>query len=336
MIMNLDTLVARADPVRHRELDQAGSVTAEQLYRRITRPEPARRPRSRVWLAGEPARRLRGGRPTWPAVLAVIAVLATAAVVAGVLTRPATRPAAAGRAPVAAVLDAAAVRAAHGAGAGRPPGPGQYLYVNEVVAKGLGSGQGCPEAAMTVRAWVAADGSGRQIGTFPAPCGKLGFAETYQAGGLPWWLYGYVKAGSLPTDPAALQRAIVRRFEHGHSRPSATFVYAATFLNAGSPPPLRAALYRVIEALPGVQNLGTVTDQLGRPGQGIGLVTAGARTELIFDPATTSVLEEETVAVARPQAGNNQLAPGTVMQYTLYVQQGVVNSARATPPRATG
>ena len=128
------------------------------------------------------------------AVLAVVAVLATAAVVAGVPTRPATRLAVAGRAPVAAVLDAAAVRAAHGAGAGRPPGPGQYLYVNEVVAKGLGSGQGCPEAAMTVRAWVAADGSGRQIGTFPAPCGKLGFDETYQAGGLPWWLYGYVKA----------------------------------------------------------------------------------------------------------------------------------------------
>jgi hypothetical protein len=164
---------------------------------------------------------------------------------------PAARPTAVGRVPVAAVLAAAAVRAAHGAGASQPPGPGQYLYVKEVVAKGLGSTHGCAAAPMTVQAWVAADGSGRQIGTFPASCGKLNFDLSYQPGGLPWWLYGYVEAASLPTDPAALQRAIVRRFEHGHSRPSATFGYAATFLNAGSPPALRAALYRVIEALPG-------------------------------------------------------------------------------------
>ena len=234
-------------------------------------------------------------------------MLAAAAVLVGVLTRPVTRPAAAGRAPVAAVLAAAAVRAAHGAGAGRPPGPGQYLYVNEVVAKGLGSAQGCADAPMTVQAWVAADGSGRQIGSFPARCGQLNFDQSYRKGGLPWQLYGYVKAGSLPTEPTALQRAIVQRFEHGRSRPSATFVYAATFLNAGSPPALRAALYQVIESLPGVQNLGPATDRLGRPGQAIGLVTAGARAELIFDPATTSVLEEETVAVAPAQAGNNQL-----------------------------
>jgi hypothetical protein len=239
-------------------------------------------------------------------------------------------------APVAAVLAAAAVRAAHGAGAGQPPGPGQYLYVKEVVAKGLGAAQGCAAAPMTAQAWVAADGSGRQIGRFPAPCGKLNFDQAYRKGGLSWQLYGYVQAGSLPTDPAALQRAIVQRFEHGHSRPSATFVYAATFLNAGSPPALRAALYRVIESLPRVQNLGPVRDRLGRPGQGIGLVTAGARDELIFDPGSTSVLEEETVAAGPPQAGNNQLPVGTVLQYTLYVHQGVVNSTRATPAVAAG
>lgn len=323
--MDLDTLITGADPVRHRELDQPGSAAAEQLYRQITRPEPG------GWgLAGRPA-----GRRTWTAVLAGVAVLAAAAVVASVLTRPVTRPAVAGRAPVAAVLAAAAVRAAHGAGAGRPPGPGQYLYVSEVVAKGLGSAAGCAAAPMTVQAWVAADGSGRQIGTFPAPCGTLNFDQTYPKGGLPWWLYGYVKAGSLPTHPAALQRAIVRRFEHGHSRPSATFVYAATFLNAGSPPALRAALYRVIESLPGVQNLGPVRDRLGRPGQGIGLVTAGARDELIFDPGSTSVLEEEMVAVGPSQPGNNHLPAGTVLQYALYVHQGVVTSTQATPAGAT-
>lgn len=318
--MHLDTLVAGADPVRHRELDRAGSAAAERLYRQITRPEPARRRLPR-W---------------WPAVLAGTATLAAAAVAAGVLTRPAARPTGSGRATVAAVLAAAAVRAGHGAGAGQPPGPGQYLYVKEIVAKGLGSAHGCAAAPVTVQAWVAADGSGRQIGTFPAPCGKLSFAHTYRPGGLSWQLYGYVKAGSLPTNPAALQRTIVQRFEDGHSLPSATFVFAATFLNAGSPPALRAALYRVIESLPGVRNLGPETDRLGRSGQGIGLVTAGARAELIYDPGSTSVLAEETVAVGPPQAGNNRLPAGTVMQYTLYLHQGLVGSASATPaPSAT-
>lgn len=189
---------------------------------------------------------------------------------------------------------------------------------------------------MTVRAWVAADGSGRQTGTFPAPCRKLDFDQTYPKGGVPGWLYDYIEAGSLPTDPAALQRAIVRRFEHGHSLPSATFAYAAMFLNAGSPPAVRAALYQVIEALPGVRNLGLVRDRLGRLGQGVGLVKAGSRSELIFDPGSTSVLEDEMVAVRPPQDGNNYLPAGTVQQYMLYVQQGVVNSARATPSRAAG
>jgi hypothetical protein len=326
MIMDLDMLVADADPARHRELDGPGAAAAEQLYHEITRPA---RPR-RWWAGGRWT-----SRPAWPAVVVGTTVLAAAAVAAGMLTRPPARPAGAGRAPVAAVLDAAAVRAGHGAGAGQPPGPGQYLYVKEVVAKGLETAPGCAAAPMTVQAWVAADGSGRQIGTFPASCARLNFDQTYRKGGLPWWLYGAVQASTLPASPAALQRAIVRRFEHGHSRPSATFVYAATFLNAGSPPALRAALYRVIESLPGVQNLGPARDRLGRPGQLIGLVTAGARTELIFDPATTSVLEEETVAVGPPQAGNNRLPAGTIMQYTLYVHQGVVSSSRA-PARAAG
>src|SRR5258707_5906087 len=128
---------------------------------------------------------------------------------------------------------------------------------------------------MAARAWVADAGSGRQIGAVPSPCAAEGFDLSYAQGGLSWDLYGVVRAGTFPTRPKALERAIVTRFEHGRSRPSATFVYAATFLNAGSTAALRAALYRVIESLPGVQNLGRATDRLGRPGQGGGLVTAG-------------------------------------------------------------
>jgi hypothetical protein len=323
--MDLDMLVAGADPVRHADLPGPDSAEAARLYRQITASAPQRR-------------RMR------PPVLAVAAGLIAAAAAAAVLLvnfpgspRPgSTGPGGAGRGstglgPVAAILDAAAVAAGHGAGASQPPGPGQYLYVQEADAKGLSNkpSRSCAFAPMTVQAWVAADGSGRQAGTFSAPCSAMNFAETYGQGGLPWWLYGVVQAGTLPTSPKALERAIVRRFENGDSRPSATFVYAATFLNAGSTAALRAALYRVIESLPGVQNLGPATDRLGRHGQAVGLVTSGTREVLIFDPATTVVLEREMVAVAPEQSGNNMLPAGTIMQYTEYLRAGVVNSDTA-------
>jgi hypothetical protein len=324
--MDLDLLVAEADPARHADLPGPDSPGAARLYRQIT----ARPPR-------------RGGlpRPGRAAAAGLVAAAVAAALVA--LNLPGRGPGrdgpvSLGRGAVTAILDAAALAAGHGAGAGQPPGPGQYLYVQEIQAKGL-SGQpvrACPQAPMTVQAWVAADGSGRQAATFPARCAALDFDQAYARGGLPWQIYGVVRAGTLPTSPAALERAIVARFEHGHALPSATFVYAATFLNAGSTARLRAALYRVIESLPGVANLGPATDRLGRHGQAVGLVTSGTRDELIFDPASTVVLEEETVAVAPRQSGNNMLPPGTVLQYTVYLREGVVNSDTGLPRAVSG
>jgi hypothetical protein len=346
--MDIDTLVTDADPARHIDLGEAASPSAARLYQRIVALPPGRPGRAlrrraparrfpgpapgRAWLA--PARRIRARTVIISLAAAVAAAALAVALLPSAVPRPgpagAVRP---GAASVAAVLDAAAVTAARGADAGQPPGPGQYLYVKEIEAKGLDSARGCAAPPMTVQAWVAADGSGRQIGrSLDRQCARLDFDMAYSKGGLPWWLFGAVQANTLPTSPAALQRAIVRRFEHGHSRPSATFVYAATFLNAGSPAALRAALYQVINSLPGVQDLGPVTDRLGRPGLGIGLVTTGTRDRLIFDPVTTAVLEQETVAVGPPQPANNMVPAGTVLQYTLYQREGVVSSVTATPP----
>jgi hypothetical protein len=325
--MDLDMVVAGADPARHADLPSPDSAEARRLYRQITAPAPQRR-------------RM---RPPVPAVAAGLVAAAAAAALLlvnfpGSPGPGSTGPGGAGRGStglgsVTAILDAAAVAAGHGSGAGQPPGPGQYLYVEQIEARGLSNEptRACPEAPMTARAWVAADGSGRQIGTFPSRCAAEDFDLSYAQGGLSWDLYGVVRAGTLPTRPKALERAIVTRFEHGRSRPSATFVYAATFLNAGSTAALRAALYRMIESLPGVQNLGRATDRLGRHGQAVGLVTAGTREVLIFDPASTVVLESKMVAVPPKQSGNNMLPAGTVLQYTEYLRVGVVNSDTAIP-----
>jgi hypothetical protein len=330
--MDLDMLVAGADPARHADLPGPDSAEAAHLYRRITAPAPRRR-------------RMRPPAQAVPAGL-VAAAAAAALLLANLPGSPgpgspgpgSTGRSGAGSGSVSAILAAAAVAAGHGAGASHPPGPGQYLYVKEIDVKGLSSKptRACPEAPMTVQAWVAADGSGRQIGTFPPRCSALDFDQASTKGGLPWQLYGVVQADTLPTSPKALERAIVTRFEHGHSRPSATFVYAATFLNAGSTAKLRAALYRVIESLPGVRNLGPATDRLGRHGQAVGLVSSGTREVLIFDPASTVVLEREMVAVPPRRSGNNMLPAGTVMQYTEYLQAGVVNSDTAVPRAVSG
>jgi hypothetical protein len=330
--MDLDMLVAGADPARHADLPGPDSTEASRLYRQITAPAPRRR-RMRPPVAVAAA-----GLVAAATAAALLAVNLPGSPGAGRTGPGSAGQGSAGSGSPAAILDAAAVAAGHGAGASHPPGPGQYLYVEEIEARGLSNKptRACPEAPMTAQAWVAADGSGRQIGTFPSRCASENFDQSYAKGGLPWDLYGVVQAGTFPTRPKALERAIVRRFEHGHSRPSATFVYAATFLNAGSTAALRAALYRVIESLPGVENLGPATDRLGRHGQAVGLVTSGSREVLIFDPASTVVLEREIVAVAPEQSGNDMVPPGTVEQYTLYVREGVVNSDTATPSAGPG
>ena len=264
--MDLDMLVAEADPARHADLPGPDSAEAARLYRQITAPA-ARRSRMRP-----PGAVAAAGLVAAAAAAALLLMNFTGSPGPGSAGQDGAGQGSTGPGSVVAILDAAAVAAGHGAGASHPPGPGQYLYVQEIDAKGLSDKptRACPEAPMTVRAWVAADGSGRQIGTFPARCSAMDFDVTYARSRLPWWLYGVVQAGTFPTSPKALEKAIVRRFEHGASRPSATFVYAATFLNAGSTAALRAALYRVIESLPGVENLGPATDRLGRHGQAVG------------------------------------------------------------------
>jgi len=49
----------------------------------------------------------------------------------------------------------------------------------------------------------------------------------------------------------------------------------------------------MIENLPGIESLGPMTGKLGRHGIGVGLTQHGVRDVLIFDPATSAVLERE-------------------------------------------
>jgi hypothetical protein len=150
------------------------------------------------------------------------------------------------------------------------------------------------------------------------------FERTWPKGGVTTsdnpldWPKNLLGWESLPASPAAIDRAIIRRFEHGHARDTATFAYAAAFLQENAPPAIRAALYRAIELLPGVRNLGPMTDLLGRRGIGVGLVRSGIRQELIFNPGTSRALQAELVAVgsSRQATTTSLRAPCSGTRYT--------------------
>jgi RNA polymerase sigma-70 factor (ECF subfamily) len=69
-----------------------------------------------------------------------------------------------------------------------------------------------------------------------------------------------------------------------------------------TPPDVRAALFEVAAGLPGIELLGAMTDRIGRPGVGVAMtafqMTPFHRQEIIiFDPATSVLLEERTVGL---------------------------------------
>ncbi|MHB2023663.1 MAG: CU044_5270 family protein [Mycobacteriales bacterium] len=144
----------------------------------------------------------------------------------------------------------------------------------------------------------------------------------------------FAALGRLPTSYKALEKVIVDRFEAGKSNPYNTMVLAAQILEASPYPSVRAGLFRLIAHLPGLTLFGTTRDQLGRRGLAVGFLDFGIRNELIYDPQTTSVLEDLRVSVG-PQSVTS-LPPGTILGYRVYVNRGLVKSLGQLPARFGG
>lgn len=266
-------------------------------------------------------------------------------------------------AAAAAVLTRAA-EVARAQAPGAVPGPGQYLYVEMLEANegGIGSGSsGSNEYSFvdtdTQQIWVDPQGSGRDVITpgsdvwFLSPADRAAWAASgtplptpagsdQSFSNRPDW---FPDTADLPTDPSQLEQAIADQDNGGVLDPPVIFQLAGTFLQWDAAPPVRAALYEMLEQMPGVESLGPMTDVLGRRGVAVGLTGGGVQTQLIFDPATSAVLEERRVVVS-PDATSGQ-APdvndpngppvGTVLGYTVFVERGVVDSLTGTPSVAT-
>jgi hypothetical protein len=333
--MDLETLLTEAAPSRQVPVEGPESPAAAILYQRITGQARRGGNRRRAWSGRANATVLKATVVT--AAVVTAAIIVALVLIPGPIASPGQPDTAA-----AAVLDRAAVTATRQP-AGLTPGPGQYVYVKTLVGghgvimpgEWRGStppiGQPCTYT-QTAQFWVAPDGSGRELGS-TSPCeGSDVQTQAFAAGSQNMEVYPY--AASLSTDPAALETFIQRQYEGGATDNGATYHFAGTFLQSGAPPNVRAALYRLIAGLPGVEWLGPMADRLGRPGIGVGYTGDGIRDVLIFDPATSAVLEREGVAVAYLSPAVTRepaIWPGEVVNYTVYATSAVVNSITALP-----
>jgi hypothetical protein len=214
-------------------------------------------------------------------------------------------------------------------------GTGTYWRVEEVTGSLLGYGSAAQAYAVDQRSapvtsWDASS-SAQRSWTFPATGDTTtalpgGATKSWQAAGSPklpsstgqqqaFWQVGgqvanlgnepmtFTQLQALPSETAALTWRIRQEIrqedaaEHvNQDLTMRTFQICAQLLKAPLPAQVRAAVFRVLAALPGVRSSGTMTDPLGHSGYGI--VLGGA-------PGTPSPLNDtvEEVLVISPAAG---------------------------------
>ncbi|WP_433474690.1 CU044_5270 family protein [Spirillospora sp. CA-142024] len=209
-----------------------------------------------------------------------------------------------------------------------------------------------PVTAQDKRKWEAA-GSPKMV-PVPDPEGAVGTVfldmSAYGEGGRNWMpsddrYYGMTPAqiAELPTRPEELEKVLLGLKGHWHAvsrdgekaepiralrgqeRMRALTDVAGTLLStAPAPPAVRAAVYRMLAAQPGIRAEGPTTDPLGRTGTVIslplktttplGLFTAPKqlgtyRRQFVVDPATGTLLAIRDL-VATPPHGSRPLPTG--------------------------
>lgn len=229
-----------------------------------------------------------------------------------------------GRASTEAQLIAYVTRAA-AAAPGRAPKPGEWIAVkSEYADSSQGSGGyifGPPDERKVSLAWYRADQCAvASVPEVPASLppgrtvtGKLTIDFNYYGPGCGqgstlggWKSVTYAYLSSLPTDPAALESVLLAGDPPGGLMPArqeAIFDAIDNLLTAGEadgivvPLKLQAALYRVLQQLPGV-HFESAVDLAGRTGLGFWMVREGyLKQEIVIDPVTYAYMGFKDVAI---------------------------------------
>jgi hypothetical protein len=269
---------------------------------------------------------------------------------------------------------AEAARVAASKPAGSVPGPHQYLYyeiTGAVLSDGptaIGGKEFPVVSVQRTQTWVAPDGSGRQrITTTKTSLLLPSQQEAWRAAGSPGadagsrnsdttlpdsaagrfgppggpfvlgpgntWRLSYPDTPHFPTQPAALERAI-KKYYGVTGGYDTVFALAGDGLQVGASPALRAALFKLVERLPGVSAMGHTKDEAGRSGTGVSMTSGGIRTVLIFDPRTSAVLGETFIQAKASNIGGGTVIPkGTVVGFKTFGSTGVSDSTSRLPSK---
>ena len=358
--MDIDALIAAADPARRVPLDDPGSAQADRIYRRAIGQPPAGRETARsrrrilvpgiagaaaAGLAASAAPRaeqlfhagLREGRPvvprprnpvTWvrPGWRLGVIVSVAAGLVAGVVV--AVLPSA----PV--VLTAAKLLAdrASAAALTQPTvSPGQWVYrvvesYNPFMPKGR-------PKTNTEAGWETADG-GVTYGDNVS--GGVAVGDNIPS---------YPQLGSLPRDPAALDAYLVR-LVYPDSNPtqaikglSAFSVIEDMLINYVLPPALEAEMYQALAVIPAVEVDSHVTAIDGQAGVAFVLppTPQSEKLEIILDASSYRFLAQASWGPGRPCATRRLCAalPQAIQHETAVVRMVIVGAPGSTQPSLT-
>jgi hypothetical protein len=326
-------LLAQLAPVRDKELvAETQAPEARALLAQILS----------IPISGSPPRRAAGvgvsHRRRWLAVPAVAVAVAATTIAVLISTSGSSTASAA----------AATLRKAATVARAQAPltlGPGQYAYtksvdayINTVVPAG-GAGAAYNVLVPHVReVWLSRNG-GRVYQTNGTP--QFPTAQDRQrwiAAGQPDLSEPPMDAKLSPTPPLDLPTDVNALYDHLKHEASAPGddnpLYLEMFTLIGdslretaATPAQRAALYQVAARLPGIQLLGPVKDSAGRDGVAVAMTAESIRHTLTFDPATSALLAEETIAVEKIR----NYPAGTQIGYATYLVHAIVDSQTATP-----
>ncbi|MGI8417075.1 MAG: CU044_5270 family protein, partial [Nakamurella sp.] len=133
---------------------------------------------------------------------------------------------------------------------------------------------------------------------------------------------------ALPRDPATLYARLAADTKgHGSDPNTEMLVYATDALRTGLlPADLRAALYRALAKVPGMEIADSTANLDGRVGVAFGIQDAIQRDETIIDPANGSFIGEREIST-QAEGG---IPAGTVTGYTA-VTTAVVDTIGQPP-----
>ena len=255
------------------------------------------------------------------------------------------------------------VTRAAAAAPGRAPKPDEWVAVKvEYADSSKGSGGyifGPPDERKISLVWYRGDQCAiASVPDVPASLlpaktvtGKLTIDRGYMGPGCGagttlggWKSVTYSYLNSLPTDPAALESVLLAGNPPGGlipPREAAIFDAIVNLLTAGAPqgivipPKLEAAVYRVMQQLPGV-HFEASADLAGRTGLGFWMVREGyLKQEIVIDPLTYTFMGFKDVAIKdhamTGSDGTRYVAKGHVMGWAALLGSAIVRHPGQLP-----